>query len=297
MWNAALMAELSGMAESWNPYRRRLADRWLSRVTRLQRTINVSVENQLRAELSALQTGCHAAAALAFVVMVAALLAVGMYHDLRQQASSIQHLQKENRVLKDFVAGLSVEYRDPEMRQLRADVERIAGARRAARERAEMLAAVVARYGSRVGDVRQVSAMIDVIHAESTARGVDPWLVMGIASVESDFNPAAVGPENPTGRLALGVMQVMPFWVDELPHLTSPDDLFDPRANIIAGVLILKRYMDGARGNLTVALWNYGGAAPASRAWNRYPHKVFGRRDYLMRAVMKIRGGDGLRKG
>lgn len=52
--------------------------------------------------------------------------------------------------------------------------------------------------------------LMDLFRRAEAAYGV-PWYVLAaIAKVESDFRPDAVGPPNPSGELALGMMQFLP---------------------------------------------------------------------------------------
>ena len=67
--------------------------------------------------------------------------------------------------------------------------------------------------------------------------GVNPRLLQGIASVESDLNPAAIN-RNRNGSFDLGLMQINSFWLKSLG--TSAQDLIDkPCYNVKVGAWIL----------------------------------------------------------
>ena len=103
-----------------------------------------------------------------------------------------------------------------------------------------------------------------LVHAEATRADVPPELVLAVIDVESHFNRWAV-----SGSGALGLMQVMPFWLTEIGR---PDDnLMNAATNLRLGCTILKYYIDMESGNLRKALARYNG----SLGNRRYPDKVF----------------------
>ena len=103
-----------------------------------------------------------------------------------------------------------------------------------------------------------------LVHAEATRADVPPELVLAVIDVESHFNRWAV-----SGSGALGLMQIMPFWLTEIGR---PDDnLMNAATNLRLGCTILKYYIDMESGNLRKALARYNG----SLGNRRYPDKVF----------------------
>jgi hypothetical protein len=68
---------------------------------------------------------------------------------------------------------------------------------------------------------------------------------------------------------ALGLMQVMPFWLDELEQPEA--NLFRPRTNLRIGTTILRYYLEREQGNMRRALARYNG----SLGENWYPDRVF----------------------
>lgn len=106
--------------------------------------------------------------------------------------------------------------------------------------------------------------ILRIVHQEATHVGIPPELVLSVIQVESNFDRFAISSAG-----ARGLMQVMPFWLDELNR--PGDDLFDIRTNIRFGCIILKHYMDRERGNHARALARYNGSY--GQTW--YPQRVF----------------------
>ena len=112
-------------------------------------------------------------------------------------------------------------------------------------------------------DVGRRMALLKTVHAESTRAGLDPQVVLSLIQVESAFQRFAVSSAG-----AIGLMQIMPFWIDEIGR---PDDnLFDMRTNLRYGCTILAFYLDKENGDLTRALARYNGSL--GQYW--YPSRV-----------------------
>ena len=97
----------------------------------------------------------------------------------------------------------------------------------------------------------------ELIETVSLRHGIDPALVHAVVAVESNYRARA---KSPVG--ARGLMQVMPATGRDL-GVTSAATLFDPRANLEAGVTYLKRMLVRFGGDLTNALAAYN-AGPAA---------------------------------
>jgi soluble lytic murein transglycosylase-like protein len=95
-------------------------------------------------------------------------------------------------------------------------------------------------------------------HRADTQR-LPPGLIMAVIHVESAFNRWAVSSAG-----AVGLMQVMPFWPEELGMKRY--ELTRMAANIQMGCAILRHYLKRERNNLARALQRYNGS--------------LGRRDY-----------------
>jgi len=90
--------------------------------------------------------------------------------------------------------------------------------------------------------------------------------VLAVIDVESAFDPFAVSSAG-----AVGLMQVMPFWPNELGLSTR--DLIDVELNIRMGTSILAYYLDRERGDYRRALGRYNG----SLGKRTYPDLVLSR--------------------
>ena len=120
------------------------------------------------------------------------------------------------------------------------------------------------RLEHKVPDPEKRLRMLRQIHYEATRAELYPELVLAVIDVESNFNQFAISRAG-----AMGLMQVMPFWLDEIGR---PDDnLFHLRTNLRMGCTILRYYLDMEKGDLTQALARYNG----SKGSYRYTNKVF----------------------
>lgn len=90
-----------------------------------------------------------------------------------------------------------------------------------------------------------------------------PGLVMAVLNVESRFDPWAVSSAG-----AVGLMQVMPFWPEQLGMRRY--ELTHVTANIHMGCAILRFYMDRENHDVRKALERYNG----SIGHRDYPDKV-----------------------
>ena len=102
------------------------------------------------------------------------------------------------------------------------------------------------------------------IHYEASRANLYPELVLAVIEVESNFNQFAISHAG-----ALGLMQVMPFWLKEIGR--PNDNLFNLKTNLRMGCTILRYYLDMEKGDLTQALARYNG----SKGSSRYSNKVF----------------------
>ena len=84
-----------------------------------------------------------------------------------------------------------------------------------------------------------------------------PVLLLAVGRTESNFNHEAE-----SNKGAVGVMQIMPFWIKHLSFVESRDDLFQVEKNIHAGAYILRHYVDMCK-SLTNAVTCYHGGPRA----------------------------------
>lgn len=120
------------------------------------------------------------------------------------------------------------------------------------------------RLKRRVPDGRARIELLKLVHIEANRAGLPPELVLAVIDVESNFDRFAISYAG-----ARGLMQVMPFWLDEIGR--PGDNLFHVQTNLRFGCTILKYYLDREQGNLQRALARYNGSL--GKTW--YPERVF----------------------
>lgn len=119
------------------------------------------------------------------------------------------------------------------------------------------------RLERQVRDPAERVRILTRVHMEASRAGLPPELVLAVIDVESNFDTYAISVAG-----ALGLMQVMPFWRDEIGR---PDDnLIRLETNLRYGCTILKFYLDKENGDLRRALGRYNG----SLGRRKYPNKV-----------------------
>lgn len=119
------------------------------------------------------------------------------------------------------------------------------------------------RLTRQVQDTDERMEILTTVHYEAARAGLEPELVLAVIEVESNFDRYAVSVAG-----ALGLMQVMPFWRNEIGR---PDDnLIRLDTNLRYGCTILKFYLDKEQGDLRRALGRYNG----SLGKRKYPNKV-----------------------
>ncbi|MEM9254924.1 MAG: lytic transglycosylase domain-containing protein [Pseudomonadota bacterium] len=104
-----------------------------------------------------------------------------------------------------------------------------------------------------VKDPQERLQLLRMIHAAATQAELPPELVLSVIEVESHFDRFAISRVG-----AQGMMQVMPFWKDEIGR---PDDnLTDNATNFEYGCRILQFYLQRENGHLHRALARYNGS-------------------------------------
>tara|TARA_X000000950_G_C13623328_1_gene540301 strand:+ start:150 stop:734 length:585 start_codon:yes stop_codon:yes gene_type:complete len=101
------------------------------------------------------------------------------------------------------------------------------------------------------------------VHQQASELNLPPELVLSVIEVESAFDRYAISRVG-----AQGLMQVMPFWKDEIGR--GDDNLTDTPTNLRYGCHILRFYLDREDQNLNHALAAYNGSSGNLR----YPNKV-----------------------
>jgi len=122
------------------------------------------------------------------------------------------------------------------------------------------------RLARQVPDDQERLEILKIVHHEATTSNVPPELVLAVIDVESAFDRYAI-----SSASALGLMQIMPFWLDELEVGDGNiNQLFDIELNILLGCRILKYYLDMEDGDLIQGLARYNGST--GKRW--YSDKV-----------------------
>lgn len=95
--------------------------------------------------------------------------------------------------------------------------------------------------------------LLKAVHREARAAELKPDLVLALIQIESRFDQYAVSRVG-----AQGLMQVMPFWKNEIGR--PSDNLTDMDTNLRYGCRILQFYLAREKGNLAKALARYNGS-------------------------------------
>lgn len=125
------------------------------------------------------------------------------------------------------------------------------------------------RLADQVPDPKERLQILKTVHQQATRAQIAPELVLAVIDVESDFDRFAISASS-----ALGLMQVMPFWVPQLGY-RDKNQLFDIHTNVLLGCRILKYYLDMEHGDLVKGLARYNGSV--------------GRRGYADRVLDRLR--------
>lgn len=106
--------------------------------------------------------------------------------------------------------------------------------------------------------------ILRLAHAEARRNNLQPELVLAVIQVESRFDRFAISRSG-----ARGLMQIMPFWLDEIGR--PQDNLFHIGTNLRIGCTILRYYLDVENGDMVRALARYNGSL--GETW--YAQRVF----------------------
>jgi soluble lytic murein transglycosylase-like protein len=119
------------------------------------------------------------------------------------------------------------------------------------------------RLARQVSDPEERIEILTLVHYEASRVALPPELILAVIEVESNFDRYAISVAG-----AIGLMQIMPFWLDEIGR---PDDnLLHIDTNLRYGCTILRFYYDKEKGDLRRALGRYNG----SLGKRKYPNKV-----------------------
>ncbi|HSM31619.1 MAG TPA: lytic transglycosylase domain-containing protein [Woeseiaceae bacterium] len=119
------------------------------------------------------------------------------------------------------------------------------------------------RLARQVSDHEERIEILTRVHYEASRVDLPPELILAVIEVESNFDRYAISVAG-----AIGLMQIMPFWLDEIGR---PDDnLLHIDTNLRYGCTILRFYYDKENGDLRRALGRYNG----SLGKRKYPNLV-----------------------
>jgi len=125
------------------------------------------------------------------------------------------------------------------------------------------------RLAKQVPEPTERIRILKAVHKHATHVNVPAELVLAVIDVESGFDRFAISASS-----ALGLMQVMPFWIKELGY-KDKNALFTIETNVLLGCQILRFYLEMERGDLVQGLARYNGSV--------------GRRWYSDRVLDKVR--------
>ena len=160
-------------------------------------------------------------------------------------------------------AALPEQVPDPELRDILRVAAGAAGSFEDRFDAEVWLADMSRRLERQVQDADERMRILTRVHFEAERAGLEPELVLAVIEVESNFDRYAVSVAG-----ALGLMQVMPFWRNEIGR--PNDNLIQLGTNLRYGCTILKYYLDKEDGDLRRALGRYNG----SLGKRQYPNKV-----------------------
>ena len=109
------------------------------------------------------------------------------------------------------------------------------------------------RLERQVEDPEERIELLTLVHLEASRVELPPELILAVIEVESNFDRYAVSVAG-----ALGLMQIMPFWKDEIGR--PGDNLLHTSTNLRYGCTILRFYYDKEDGDLRRALGRYNGS-------------------------------------
>jgi soluble lytic murein transglycosylase-like protein len=115
------------------------------------------------------------------------------------------------------------------------------------------------RLEAQVPDPNERLEILRNVHRNAVRAHLEPEFVLAVIDVESNFDRFAI-----SGSSALGLMQVMPFWVPQLGY-KDKNELFKIDTNTLLGCQILRYYLDMERGDFVKGLARYNGSV--GRRW------------------------------
>jgi TPR repeat protein len=132
-------------------------------------------------------------------------------------------------------------------------------------EKADWLTRLSLRLEKRIPDRDSRLDFLKTVYYEAVRAGLDPYMVLGVIEVSSDFGKYAVSSSG-----AVGYMQVSMQWKKKIG--TAESNLLHMRTNLRFGCTILRHYLDIEKGDLYLALERYNAGEELGIA--QFPNKV-----------------------
>ena len=142
---------------------------------------------------------------------------------------------------------------DPELREILREAASAADSFEDRFDAEVWLTDMSARLARQVRDPDERIEILTRVHYEAARVELPPELILAVIEVESNFDRYAISVAG-----ALGLMQVMPFWRDEIGR--PNDNLIRIDTNLRYGCTILRYYLDKEKGDLRRALGRYNGS-------------------------------------
>lgn len=139
------------------------------------------------------------------------------------------------------------------------------------------LADMSQRLSAQVPDHEERLEILTTVHRHALQARLPPELVLAVIDVESNFDRFAISSAG-----ALGLMQIMPFWINELDVGDGNRIvLFDIEMSVLLGCRILRYYLDMEDGDFIQGLARYNGSTGqrwyADRVLDRLREKWYAR--------------------
>ncbi len=160
-------------------------------------------------------------------------------------------------------AAIAEQQPDPELREVLRDAASDAASFGDRFDAEVWLTDMSRRLARQIRDPEERVELLTLVHTEAARVELPPELILAVIEVESNFDRYAVSVAG-----ALGLMQIMPFWLDEIGR--PNDNLLHADTNLRYGCTILRFYLDKENGDLRRALGRYNG----SLGRRKYPNKV-----------------------
>ncbi|MCH9693697.1 MAG: lytic transglycosylase domain-containing protein [Gammaproteobacteria bacterium] len=162
-----------------------------------------------------------------------------------------------------FAGGVSAQQADPELRDALLAAASDSSSFEDRFDAEVWLTDMSQRLRRQVKDPDERVNILKLVHLEAKRANLPPELILAVIETESNFDRYAISVAG-----AIGLMQIMPFWLDEIGR---PDDnLLHIDTNLRYGCTILRFYLDKEKGDLRRALGRYNG----SLGKRKYPNKV-----------------------